>query len=301
MSVSAAYFAVVLIWSTTPLGIVWSSESVEPTLAVFSRMLIAVVIGAIMLKAFKIALPFSKQAIKVYWYSTIGIFGGMTFAYASSQYISSGLISLIFGLAPILSGVLAQKLLSEPKFSHTKKIALFFSILGLTIVCYDNLFTQTDSFSPDSYIGIASVLVAVCFFSLSGVLVKSVKININAFASTVGSLLFSLPLFFIVWLLVDGSLPVHEWETRSLIAILYLGIFGSLIGFIAYYYILQKMNASTVALINMITPVIAIVIGVILNDEQVSNNLIIGALFVMGGLALYQWGGRKRTKVTVPS
>ena len=41
MSVIIAYLIVVLIWSTTPLGIVWSSESVSPTLAVTSRMLIA--------------------------------------------------------------------------------------------------------------------------------------------------------------------------------------------------------------------------------------------------------------------
>jgi len=37
MPVSAAYLAVILIWSTTPLGIVWSSESVSPTLAVLLR------------------------------------------------------------------------------------------------------------------------------------------------------------------------------------------------------------------------------------------------------------------------
>ena len=49
----------------------------------------------------------------------------------------------------------------------------------------------------------------------------------------------------------------------------------------------------------MITPVIAICIGAILNNESVSNHLVIGAIFVMAGLALYQWGGRKRTQVTV--
>ena len=299
MSVPAAYLAVVLIWSTTPLGIVWSSESVDPTLAVLGRMTIAVVLGWLILKIGKIELPLNRQAFKVYAYSTIGIFGGMLFTYIAARYIASGLISLIFGLAPIMSGVLAQKILGEPKFSKTKKLALFLAVSGLTIVCYDKIFMQGTSLSTSSYFGLAAVFAGLFFFSISGVLVKSVGYKINALASTVGSLTFSIPLFFSVWLISDGTLPVEEWTTRSLLAILYLGIFGSLIGFIAYYYILQRLNASTVALITMITPVVAICIGALLNNESVSKHLMIGAAFVMVGLALYQWGGRKRTRVTV--
>jgi drug/metabolite transporter (DMT)-like permease len=301
MSVPAAYLAVVLIWSTTPLGIVWSSESVDPTLAVLSRMTIAAILGWVTLKVCKIELPLSRQAFKVYAYSTIGIFGGMLCTYIASTYISSGLISLIFGLAPIMSGILAQRILGEPKFSKTKKLALLFSMIGLGVVCYDKIIIHVDSFSSNSYIGLAFVFSGMFFFSTSGVLVKSVDFKINALASTIGSLTFSLPFFFIVWLLFDGTLPIDEWTERSLLAILYLGVFASLIGFIAYYYVLQKLDASTVALITMITPVMAISLGAILNNESVSDNLIIGASLVMGGLGLYQWGGRKRTQVNVPT
>jgi len=301
MSVPVAYLAVVLIWSTTPLGIVWSSETVDPTLAVLMRMVIAIIPGWLFIKAYKIHLPFNKQAIKVYGYSTIGVFGGMSLSYVAAQYISSGLISLVFGLAPIMSGVLAQKMLNEPKFSGTKKLALLFSMIGLAVVFYDNVFIETNSLSANSYLGILAVIGGVFFFSISGVLVKSVDIKIHALSTTVGALAFSIPLFFIVWLVFDGTLPTQKWEARSLLAILYLGVFGSLIGFIAYYYVLQKLAASTVALITMITPIVALGLGALLNNELISDNLMIGASFVMGGLALYQWGGRKRTKITVPT
>ncbi|MBA6363095.1 EamA/RhaT family transporter, partial [Colwellia sp. BRX8-8] len=65
MSVPIAYFAVILIWSTTPLAIVWSSETIHPTLAVLLRMLIAVVPGWLILKAFRIELPWHKSALKL--------------------------------------------------------------------------------------------------------------------------------------------------------------------------------------------------------------------------------------------
>lgn len=293
MPVSVAYLAVVIIWSTTPLGIVWSSETVSPTLAVLLRMLIAIIPGMVILKLANINLPWSTQARKIYAYSCVGVFGGMLFSYLAAQYLASGMMSLIFGLSPIFSGVLAQKILDEPKFSRLKKLALAVALSGLFVVCFDSM-----SLSENSVIGIAFILLGVFFFSLSGVMVKSVAIDIHPLATTVGALTFSVPLFAIVWFLVDGTLPYQEWHARSIWAILYLGIFGSLVGFLAYFFILQKLRASTVALITMMTPVFALYLGAVLNNETVSLHLIFGALLVMCGLALYQWSGKsKRLKV----
>ena len=293
MPVSVAYLAVVIIWSTTPLGIVWSSETVSPTLAVLLRMLIAIIPGMVILKLANINLPWSTQARKIYAYSCVGIFGGMLFSYLAAQYLASGMMSLIFGLSPIFSGVLAQKILDEPKFSGLKKLALAVALSGLFVVCFDSM-----SLSENSVIGIAFILLGVFFFSLSGVMVKSVAIDIHPLATTVGALTFSVPLFAIVWFLIDGTLPYQEWHARSIWAILYLGIFGSLVGFLAYFFILQKLRASTVALITMMTPVFALYLGAVLNNETVSLHLIFGALLVMCGLALYQWSGKsKRLKV----
>ncbi|WDE04268.1 DMT family transporter [Thalassomonas viridans] len=285
MSVPAAYLAVVLIWSTTPLGIVWSSETVSPTLAVLMRMVIAAVLGFILLKLKSMSIPGNRQAMKVYGFSALGIFGGMLFSYMAAAYISSGMMSLIFGLSPVFSGLLAQKILNEAKFSWMRKLAMTVSLFGLALVCMNNL-----SVSEQSPLGLVFILLAVFFFSLSAVLVKSVKVAIHPMASTVGSLLVSIPLFLLTWLVFDGTLPVEQWQARSLWAILYLGVFGSLIGFVAYYYVLQKLSASTVTLITMMTPVLALTMGAYLNNEAVSVNLIIGAVFVMTGLAIYNWG-----------
>ena len=291
-----AYLAVVIIWSTTPLGIVWSSETVSPTLAVLLRMLIAIIPGMVILKLANINLPWSTQARKIYAYSCVGVFGGMLFSYLAAQYLASGMMSLIFGLSPIFSGVLAQKILDEPKFSRLKKLALAVALSGLFVVCFDSM-----SLSENSVIGIAFILLAVFFFSLSGVMVKSVAIDIHPLATTVGALTFSVPLFAIVWFLIDGTLPYQEWHARSIWAILYLGVFGSLVGFLAYFFILQKLRASTVALITMMTPVFALYLGAVLNNETVSLHLIFGALLVMFGLALYQWSGKSKRLKAKPA
>ena len=296
MQVSVAYLAVIIIWSTTPLGIVWSSETVSPTFAVLLRMLIAIIPGLAIMKLANINLPWSRQALKIYCYSSIGVFGGMIFSYFSARYLSSGLMSLVFGLAPIFSGLLAQKILNEPKFTHVKSLALMVALLGLLIVCFDSI-----SLDGASIIGIVFILLGVFFFSLSGVMVKSVKIDIHPLATTVGALSFSLPLFVLTWWLTDGTLPYQQWQSRSILAILYLGIFGSLVGFLAYFFILQKLRASTVALITMMTPIVALSLGAMLNDEPLSINLVLGAFFVLCGLALYQWGGKVIRRKVAPT
>lgn len=285
MSVSIAYLAVLLIWSTTPLGIVWSSESINPSLAVMLRMLIALILGAAVIKVRKIDIPWHKQAIKLYSYSALGIFGGMLCSYLAAQYMSSGIISLVFGLSPVISAVLAKKILAEPSISTVRKLSMAISLVGLAIVCSDN-FTLADN----GIFGIIFILLAVFFFSLSGVLVKSVPLAIHPLATTVGSLSLATPMFLLTWLLLDGSLPIEQWQAKSIWATVYLGVFGSLIGFYAYFTVLQKMSASTVTLITLITPVIAISLGALLNGEMINDKLIAGAFLVLLGLTIYHFG-----------
>ncbi len=285
MSVSIAYLAVLLIWSTTPLAIVWSSESISPSLAVLLRMVIALILGAIIIKVRHIELPWHKQAVKLYSFSAIGIFGGMIFSYLAAQYLSSGIMSLVFGLSPVISALLAKKILSEPDISSIKKLSMLISLIGLAIVCSNNL-----NFAEDGIYGVLFVLLAVFFFSLSGVLVKSISLVIHPLATTIGALSLATPMFLLSWLVLDGSLSVELWQAKSIWATLYLGVFGSLIGFYAYFTVLQKMSASTVTLITLITPVVALLLGAILNAEPITESLIFGAFLVILGLTLYHFG-----------
>jgi len=204
-------------------------------------------------------------------------------SYLAAQYIGSGLMSLLFGLSPIVSGLLAQRILGESKFSAVRVSALAIALIGLTIVCWDKL-----SLGGQAATGIGLILTAMVIFSTSGVMIKSITINIHPLATTLGALYFCIPLFFIAWLVFDGELNVAQWSQQSVMAIVYLGIFGSLINYIAYFFILQKLSPTTVALIALITPIFAITLGAQLNHELISQQMTIGGSLVLLGLGLYQ-------------
>ena len=294
MPVQGSYLFVILVWSTTPLGIVWSAETMPPTLSVFLRMLIALVLAIVTVFTLKIHVPWSKKSCLLYFYSAAGIVVGMLFSYLAAQTVPSGVISLVFGLAPIISGLFAQKILSEHVFTPLKLIALLFSILGLFLVCK----TQIQQLDVPVE-GIVYVLMAVTSFSLSGVMIKTVPIAIHPMATTLGALAFVTPVFAMIWLAAGGDTNYQQWEMKSILATGYLALFGSLLGFLAYFHVLQKLPASTVALTTLITPIFAVSLGALLNDEVLTSSLLIGGTMILLSLFLYQFGDKyiKRNKL----
>ncbi|CCQ12486.1 Permease of the drug/metabolite transporter (DMT) superfamily [Pseudoalteromonas luteoviolacea B = ATCC 29581] len=293
MPVRIAYLFVILVWSTTPLGIVWSSTSIPPTLSVFLRMALALVLAGVYVCIAKVPVAWDKPARLLYTYSSLGIVGGMLLSYLAAQTVPSGVISLIFGLAPFLSGLLGYKLLGEAKFTPIKLIALMLALIGLYLICVAQLHELEIGAK-----GLVFVILAVCCFSLSGVLIKKVQVVSHPMATTFGSLVLVTPTLGVIWWIVDGRFEPHLWQPQAIWATIYLGIFGSLLGFLAYFYVLQKLPASTVALTTLITPGFAISLGAWLNEEQITATLLFGAVVVLLSLALYQFGDRVWLKRT---
>lgn len=287
MSVPAAYLAVVLVWSTTPLAIVWSSETVHPMMAAWLRMAIAALLGWMLVRTLKLELPWHWKAIRSYGCAVIGIFGGMCCTYLAVGYVSSGLISVIYGLAPLVSGMLAQQLIGEARFRPYQWLAFAIALSGL-----GSIFAGDLRLAEEGWPGVLLLLAAVFLFSLSGVLVKRVGADVHPLPHTVGTLLFSLPLFGLSWLVTDGHWPVLDFGSHSPWAILYLATFGSLVGFVCYFYVLKRLSATTVALVTLITPVFALMLGSLLNGEAISASLMVGTGIILSGLSLYFWGDR---------
>lgn len=290
MSVPAAYLAVILVWSTTPLGVQWSSQGLSPLAGALSRMFLAAIIGWIAARLFKVVVPWHRQAVKIYAISNIGIFVGLMGVYIGAKYITSGMISVLFGLSPVASAVMARYLLNEPPFTLPKWLALATGVAGLAVI-----FGQDVALTEGSFTGFLLVGLGMLCFSLSGVLIKRQTTVLHPLAQTVGSLTMATPLYLLAGLCV--GLEVDSPQPRAIAAILYLTLFGSFIGFFCYFYILKHMAASSVALVTLITPVLAISLGVLLNGETVTDHLVVGTGMIFTCLLLFYWGdtllGRK--------
>lgn len=284
MSVPLAYLTVVVIWSTTPLAIQWSAAGTTFAFAVMARMLIGLCLALVLIGLARVGLPLHRQARRSYLVGGLGIFGAMLSTYWGAQYIHSGLIAVLFGLAPLVTSLLAALWLEEAALRPEKLVGMGLGLLGLALI----FATGRDTSGRQAMQGIASLLVAVFIYSASLVGMKRIGDHSPPLATTAGSLLVAAPLFVLAWWLLDGRVP-QAVPVKAGAAIVYLGVFGSVLGFALYYYVIKHLEAGKVALITLVTPVLALLLGHLLNGETVEPRVWLGAGLIGFGLLLHQW------------
>jgi len=285
MPIYLVFLSVVAIWSTTPLAIQWSTLGSSFNFGVTSRMVIGLGICLLLLLIKRQKLTASTLAISNYIYAGIGIFITMTLVYYSSQTIPSGIISVVFGLTPIITGIFALLLLKESFFKFHKIAGLLLGLSGLMVI-----FGHTLTFSSELLSGLLAVTLAMVFQSFISVKLKQTNAHISALETTTGALIVSVPLFIISWFLAEGVIP--QISLKATLSIGYLALFGSVIGFMSYYYLIRHASVRVVGIVPLLTPVFALLLGSGLNHESLTMTQLSGIILVLIGLGYYEYGGK---------
>ncbi|MCG6936705.1 MAG: DMT family transporter [Gammaproteobacteria bacterium] len=278
-----SYLAVVLIWSTTPLAIQWSGNYVGSQFGVTARMFIGLTALLVLLHFMKIELPWHKKAQRIYLISGVSLYIAMSFVYWAAQHIPSGWISVVFGLSPIITSVLASLILKDSHLSGTRLAGMLTGFFGLTVV-----FIEGMSISTAALLGIITVVLSAIAQSLGSVLLKQQQPELHPMAITAGSIMVALPLFLVNCIAAGGwpaTIPL-----KSAISILYLGLIGSAVGFPLYFYLLKNLAPERVAIVTLITPVTALLLGAFFNAEIISSKVWTGTALILAGLAIYEYG-----------
>jgi len=283
MSVSTAYIGIILIWSTTPLAIQWSGDGPGFMFGVTSRMFIGAFICLLILAFMRVKLVWHKQALLTYTSASMGVFGSMLCVYWAAQYITSGMISVLFGLTPLLTSIFAALILNERSLSFHKILGITFGVCGLITIFYTDIVQ-----GQQAYYGMLAVIVATALHSLSTVVIKKIDCTLPGIVVNTGTLIISCILFLIVWVVAGVELP-ENIPLKSGASILYLGVLGNVVGFTLFYYALKHLDASKIGLIPLITPVLALLLGYLLNNETMDWQLAIGSGLILSGLIAHHW------------
>ncbi len=284
MSIPAAYLGVILIWSTTPLAIQWSAQGSSFSFAVMVRMLIGLAVCLLLLRATRTAFPLTPAARRLYAISGLSVFVAMLFTYWGALHIPSGLISVIFGLSPLVTGLFAALWLSERTLTPIRIAGLGLALAGLWVI-----FGQPWPGDGKATLGALAVVAGMTVQALGLVWIKRLNLRPSALAITTGSLGVATPLFVLAWLVTDAAQLPPDTTLRAGAAIIYLGVLGSVVGFTLYYYVIKHLDAGRVALITLVTPVTALLLGQTLNAETIPASGWAGISLIGAGLLLYEW------------
>jgi drug/metabolite transporter (DMT)-like permease len=290
MRIATAYISVVLLWATTPLAIKWSGEGPGFLFGVTGRMVIGIVCITLLLLVMKQPLPWRRKARLTYLAAALQIYGSMMVVYWAAQFIPSGWISVLFGLTPLMTALLARLWLGQRDLNFSKMLSYLLGVGGLAL-----MFGSALTMGRNAAMGIAAVILGAFLHSFSALWIKRLEAGLPASAQVAGGLLFALPAYLLTWSIFDGEWP-HHFTPASIASIVYLGVIATTAGFILYYYLLTQLSATRVALITLISPVLALLLGHTVNQEPITPNVLGGALSIFSALLLHEFTGKRKAE-----
>lgn len=276
------FVAMSLIWGTTWLVIKIGLEGVPPFLSVSIRFLLAGTVLLLIGTVKNRELSISVELLKISALIGILLFTiSYSAVYWAEQYISSGLASVLFTTMPLFVALFAGIFLKNENLTPLRLFGMIIGIGGVLLIFSENL--GLDEVIPSK--GLIVMTLSPISAALSIVITKKHIHSFNPFFLNGASMIIGGIATLIIHFTFDSSSPV-VWNLSSVSALLYLSIFGSALAFGIYFWMLQHTQVTTVSLVTIVSPVIAVFLGAAVLSESLSGIQLAGSVLVLGGVLL---------------
>ncbi|UCC44453.1 MAG: DMT family transporter [Candidatus Zixiibacteriota bacterium] len=278
----SVYILLCLIWGTTWYAIKIGLADAPPLSTVASRFVLAIPILVIIALVRRTRFPTSMFELLRLAYPGLYMYGfSYTLVYFAELYISSALTAVLFAAFPFFIALLSWLKYGEEKLAASAWFGMAAGFAGVVLISYDSLHSSTDLFLG-TLLALAAPLAAAY-----GILVhKHHHGGADVTVALTVQMAFGSILVALAALLFEDLADFHL-TSRVITSIVYLALFGNVVSFLGYYWLLKRIRIVTLSMIAFITPLIAISVGVILADEHLSFQIAIGtALILMGVMAV---------------
>lgn len=269
-----AFAAIYIIWGTTYLGIRIAVETIPPFLMAGVRFLLAGLLAFVFLRMRGVPVPTRLQ-----WRSAaiIGAFllvGGNGFVTWAEQEVPSGIAALVVAAVPLWITLFDWLIFKGIKPGKKTVFGLILGFLGIGLLIGPNQFGGTAAIS---FASLFILFMANVLWSLGSLYSRQANLPENAFMATAAEMLTGGFLLVIAGLLTGETarLNLAEISTRSLAAMAYLTVFGSIVAFTAYVWLLKNVQASKVATYTYVNPVIAVFLGWLVLSETITPQMFV--------------------------
>jgi len=287
IKLALAFAAIYLVWGSTYLAIRYAVETIPPLVTAGIRHTIA---GSVLL-AWAYARGYRPR--REHWIAG-AIVGALFFLVGhgtlhwAEQHVASGLAALLIATEPMFILVLAW-MSGQQKISRISALGLAFGVVGVAILMGAEL-----SVKGSSLLGLLAVLLGSLSWSAGVVVSPKLKLPSDALGRT------ALPTICgAVMLLaaagVTGEFHALHWANVSLKSILglaYLIVFGSIVAFTAYTWLLQRCPPTLVATHTYANPIVAVLLGWLLASEALTLRVALASVAILGAIVLIRRGER---------
>lgn len=280
-------FCVAFFWGTTFLGIRIAIETIPPFFVAGIRNLLSGTL--ILLYIFytgKIEMMTKTQLFRALILAIMMIVlanGLTTFA---EKYISSGLASLISTLSPFFVLLLNLSLGNE-KLSLKTTLGILLGMCGIFLIYQNSL---ADLLNPEYRLGIFAILTAVLMWAIGTIITKKGLRNpANMLLSVSVQMIMAGFILLAIQYIISPTINFETFSIRSSFAVLYLAIFGSVIGYVAYSYLISQLPSTKVSVLSYVNVVVALFLGWLILDEIVSDKMIYATFIIIFGVVIVNY------------
>ena len=286
LKVIIAFGLVYVFWGSTYLAIgMTSAEGIPPLVMCSIRFLIA---GPLMLLAcalFGRNVRVSRhEAMRL---AAIGILllvgGNGTLAWAE-QYVPTGFAALIIAVTPIWFLVLETFVFRGDRISRRGIVGLVMGVLGIAILVWPKI-AHRDSLGTMQLLGAVSLLFSSFSWAVGSVLSRKWQMKVDPLVATGWEMVFA-SLAHSTLAFVTGQYHRAVFTHRGVMAVLYLVVFGSWIGYTAYVWLLKHVPTPKVATYAYVNPIVAVILGLIVLHERFDHFMLAGTVVIVAAVAL---------------
>jgi drug/metabolite transporter (DMT)-like permease len=286
LKVIIAFALVYVFWGSTYLAIgITSAEGIPPFVMCAMRFLIA---GPLMLVACAtFGRPIRVTAHEALRLAAIGgllLVGGNGGLAWAEQYVPTGFAALIVAVTPIWFLVLETFIFRGDRMSRRGLIGLALGIVGIAVLMSPKI-THRDALGIMQLIGSISLLFSSFSWAVGSVLSRKWQMKVDPFVATGWEMLFA-GLGHTVLMTLTGQVHRVVFNQLGVLAVLYLVVFGSWVGYTAYIWLLKHVPTPKVATYAYVNPIVAVFLGWLVLHERFDRFILAGSIVVIAAVAL---------------
>ncbi|MDX1983202.1 MAG: EamA family transporter [Bryobacteraceae bacterium] len=284
-----AFASVCFFWGTTYLGIRMALETLSPLFLVSGRFLLS---GGLLLAVLKLAgvgLPKGRELLQIASFGVLTLGVGNTCLTYSEMLIPSSLAALFLAVSPIWMVTVEALVPGGERVNAGAAAGIGMSLLGASLLVGPDVFHE--GFSGAVVRGFLLLQLGGISWSLGSILQRRLKTQVNPFASAAIHQL-AAGLFFLPAALMENA-PL-EWTPRSLAALAWLIVFGSIVGYTSYIVSLERLPVAIVSLHTYINPLVAAWLGWLFYREPFGRKEMTAMAVIFAGVAIVKRFGHRR-------
>lgn len=282
-----AWVALCLIWGSTWMAIKVGLRDLPPITFAGIRFAIAAALLFAIVAARRLPLPRSAADWRLLaWTGFLTITANYALVFWGEQYLASGLAALLNATIPLFGLPLAHRYVAGERLTPKKVAGVLLGLIGVAVVCSAEL----GGSGVHAFWASIGIIVASLAGAQGSVLVKARAGHIEpGVLAGVQMATGCVPLL-AGGMLLEGNPATYHWTGSAVVALAYLAVVGSVVAFLAYYWLIRHTEVTRVLLIPLVTPLIAVLLGVGFLGEAIGWGTALGGSAILVGVGLVVFG-----------